>query len=116
LESLNEIYSDISRSAVQCSLKYRDDQSKADFHKIAVERQTWARGEVHEYVSSLLGFSPNKFQGFHGQLTAALTERAAAGEVDPSERPIYICNLDTFPTHCGSQYGVRASANGRRGC
>jgi hypothetical protein len=114
LEILNEIYSDISRLAVQCSSKYRDDQSKADFLKVAVERQTWARGAVEEYLSNPSGFLPNKFQGFHGRLTAALTARAAAGEGDVSKRPILDADLDIFPTHYGSQYGVRPTTKGRR--
>jgi hypothetical protein len=34
LSALNDIYSDIYRLAAQCSPKYRDDQSKADFLKL----------------------------------------------------------------------------------
>jgi hypothetical protein len=53
---------------------------------------------------------PNMFQGFHGRLTAALAARAAAGDredTDPTSmnhaKPIHV-----FPTHFGSNYGVRA--------
>jgi hypothetical protein len=110
LSALNDIYSDISRLAAQCSPKYRDDQSKADFLKAAVEKQPWARGAVEEYLSNPSSFMPNKFQGFHGRLTAALTARAAAGDQDDTDptkmnhaEPIHV-----FPTHFGSKYGVRA--------
>jgi hypothetical protein len=109
LVALNEIYSDISRLATQCSPKYRDDSSKADFLKAAVEKQTWARGAVEEYLSNPTGFMPNKFQGFHGRLTAALTARAAAGDSD-SRQPTPISQFDSvqvYPTHFGSKYGVR---------
>jgi hypothetical protein len=50
LAALNDIYSDISRTAAQCSPKYRDNQSKADFLKDAVEKHPWARGNVKEYI------------------------------------------------------------------
>jgi hypothetical protein len=43
---LNEIYSYLSRLATQCSPKYRDYSSKADFLKTAVEKQPWACGAV----------------------------------------------------------------------
>jgi hypothetical protein len=109
LESLNEVYSNIFRLAAQCSFKYRDDHSKADFLKVAVERQTWARGAVEEYLSNPTSFMPNKFQGFHGRLTAALTARAGAGEQDltHSQVDMELDSVSTFPTHYGSQYGVR---------
>jgi hypothetical protein len=118
LESPNEIYSDISRLAALCSPKYRDDQSKAEFLEVAVERQVWARGAVEEYLSNPSSFMPNKFQGFHGRLTGALTARAAAGEIDLPDRSSYEANLDVatvFPTHYGSQYGVRPPAREKRG-
>jgi hypothetical protein len=114
LESLNEVYSDISRLAAQCSIKYRDDQSKADFLKVAVERQVWARGAVEEYLSNPTSFLPNKFQGFHGRLIASLTARAAAGETGEidstgtSHLESHTDLMSAFPTHYGSQYGVRA--------
>jgi hypothetical protein len=111
LVTLNDIYSDISRLAVQCSTKYRDDQSKADFLKSAVEKQSWARGAVEEYLSNPASFMPNKFQGFHGRLTAALTACAAAGDLStatviPSTQTE---SMSMFPTHFGSTYGVRTS-------
>jgi hypothetical protein len=109
LVALNEIYSDISRLASQCSPKYRDDSSKADFLKTAVEKQPWACGAVEEYLSNPTGFMPNKFQGFHGRLTAALTARAAAGDPD-SRVPASMNQFDSvqvYPTHFGSKYGVR---------
>jgi hypothetical protein len=48
LAALKDLYYDISRLAAQCSPKYRDDQSKADFLKDAVEKKPWARGAVEE--------------------------------------------------------------------
>jgi hypothetical protein len=95
--------------STQCSPKYRDDSSKADFLKAAVEKQTWARGAVEEYLSNPTGFMPNKFQGLHGRLTAALTARAAAGDSD-SRQPTPTSQFDSvqvYPTHFGSKYGVR---------
>jgi hypothetical protein len=59
LDSLNEVYSDISRLAAQCSVKYLDDHSKADFLKVEVERQFWALGAVEEYLSNPSSFMPN---------------------------------------------------------
>jgi hypothetical protein len=112
LTALNDVYSDISRLAAQCSTKYRDDQSKADFLKVAVEKQPWARGAVEEYLSNPASFTPNKFQGFHGRLTAALTARAAAGYLDVTDTPTATMNqselAQVFPTHFGSKYGVRS--------
>jgi hypothetical protein len=58
--------------------QYRDDQSKADILKVAVERQVWALGAVEEYLSNASSFMPSKFQGFHGRLTAALTASATS--------------------------------------
>jgi hypothetical protein len=116
LESLNEVYSDISRLAAQCSVRFRDDQSKADFLKVAVERQVWALGAVEEYLSNPSSFMPNKFQGFHGRLTAALTARAASKDVDNPERSVFGTSLDAdraYPTHYGSQYGVRPPVSGK---
>jgi Zinc knuckle len=110
LSALNDIYSDISRLAAQCSPKYRDNQSKADFLKAAVKKQPCARGAVEEYLSNPSSFMPNKFQGFHGRLTSALTARVAAGDQDDTDptkmnhtEPIHV-----FPTHFGSKYGVHA--------
>jgi hypothetical protein len=112
LESLNEVYSDISRQEAQFSIKYWDDQSKADFLKVAVEIQVWAWGAVEEYLSNPTTFMPNKLQGFHGRgrLIASLTDRAAAGEIDspgiaPFEWPPDM--ISAFPTHYSSHYGVR---------
>jgi hypothetical protein len=112
LTALNDVYSDISRLAAQCSIKYRDDQSKADFLKVAVEKQPWARGAVEEYLSNPASFTPNKFQGFHGRLTAALTARAAAVYFEAMNIPTATRDQmepsEVVPTHFGSKYGVRA--------
>jgi hypothetical protein len=117
LESLNEIYSDISRLAAQCSIKFRDDRSKADFLKVAVGRQTWARGAVEEYLSNPTSFMPNKLQGLHGRLTAALTARADAGEQElvQTQPDAESDLLSVFPTHYGSQYGIRPNSRGKIG-
>jgi hypothetical protein len=53
---------------------------------------------------------PNKFQGFHGRLTAALIARAAAGDPD-SRVPTSMNQFDSvhvYPTHLGPKYGVRS--------
>jgi hypothetical protein len=105
---LHEIYSDISSLAAQYAVKYRDDQSQADFLKVAVERQAWARGAVEEFLSNPASFMPNKFQGFHGRLTAALTawEAARENDVGSDPEPKSYRHKSTFQTHCGSRYGV----------
>jgi hypothetical protein len=80
LVTLNDIFSDIkSFSAVLDN--YKDDQSKANFLRLAVRKQPWAWGAVEECLSNPSSFMPNKFQGFHGQLTAALTACATAGDL-----------------------------------
>jgi hypothetical protein len=59
---------------------------------------------------------PNKFQGFHGRLTAALTARAASNDVDNPERSVFGTSLDAdraYPTHYGSQYGIRTPVSGK---
>jgi hypothetical protein len=105
---LNEIYSDIAHLAAQCAVKYRDDQSQADFLKEAVERQARARGAVEQLLSNPASFMPTKFQGFHGRLTAALTAWEAAREHDVGSdpEPNSYRHKSTFQTHCGSRYGV----------
>jgi hypothetical protein len=64
LAALNDIYSDISRLAAQCSPKYRDDQSKADFLKASVKRKPWARGDLEKYLSNPSSFMPNKSKDY----------------------------------------------------
>jgi hypothetical protein len=101
------MYSDISRLAAQCAVKYRDDQSQADLLKVAVERQVWARGAVKEFLSNPASFMPNKFQGIHSRLTAALTawEAARENDVGSDPGPNTYRHKSTFQTHCGSRYG-----------
>jgi hypothetical protein len=76
----------------------------------------WARGAVYEYLSNPASFMPNKFQGFHGCLTAALSARAAAGDVDSLDRSVSKSTTEVemaYPTHYGSRYGVRPPIRGK---